>query len=126
MFENQVMMTLEGSLEEPACLISRRAGVARLRCPRGSMAQTSRSAAVDPELIREMTALRGSITARLARFREMDSRIYVQAMMRRRHVAGGVGHGAEVQAFRGFWGHRTTPCVSGAAPGKRHPWICLP
>ena len=93
------MMTLKGALEDPACVIALRSGIAvhTRRGRRGRQHGISRP--ISEGLTQTMASFRERVHRRLQRFSDLKAEISLQALFRQRRVTPN-----QVQIFEGFWG----------------------
>ena len=95
MHEAQVMLQVSGTPAKPHCVMSARAGYARL-LPRGHSAFSLQPPA---DLLDTAVHLRDDALAKLARFSELPAALSMQGMIRERRLSGGPR-----RAFAAFWG----------------------
>jgi len=101
MFETQVMLHLQGNLTDPSCLVSARAGRARLRSRGREIHHEAFSQAFPPQMLETAMHMRDDALAKLSRFADLPATLTMQGMIRERSVP----HVARYrQAFAGFWG----------------------
>ncbi len=102
MTEAQVVLRLEGALDQREWVTSARAGKCRLLSRAGRVQQQAHSSRLPAELWRRGEGLRNRLIQQLERFADLPMELHAQVMVRDRQVAGVAGYR---QSYEGFWGH---------------------
>jgi hypothetical protein len=104
MHEDQVSVTLQGTLDALTRETSMRAGVVDFQNGSHGAVQRARSSLISPTLADLAESLINHIRGALERFTEMEGTFKIQALVRRRRVPGIAGYR---QSYTGFWGTLT-------------------
>lgn len=128
MREAQVIMQLEGSLEQPQGFVSARAGEAHYRVQRSGDRQLGRAHTVRDELKDWAINLERDALTKLSGLADLDATLSMQGLVRERHIHGISAASSEFAAFWGkLWvpGHWTAVFGSnrdGDLTFRRGPW----